>query len=290
MEAFAVAIGAVTPFLVYLSLGALMRKSGLVRESFLLELNQMLFLCFFPITMFANTHALAVDVSQCLPLLLLCAGLLAAVIAVSLVVVPRLEPVDARRGVIIQCLNRSNLVLYALGMTETLFGAPGVALASVVVAIFVPIYNVAAIIVLEYYRGGTNSLPALVRKVATNPLLVGGVTGIVFSLLGIHLPAVLEDTVSKLSGVTTPMAMIVLGGTLHASGVARNLRAIVATLATKMMVIPAVAVAACVLLGLPPLETFVCFIMFGAPVAASVQTRKNQRLFPSRSRHAVRDS
>ena len=272
MDALTVAINAVAPYLIYLSMGLFFRKSGLIKESFLLELNQVIFSCFYPITMFYNTHAISVSFAESSLLIAVCSALLAAVIAVSVIIVPKLVKENARRGVIIQCLNRSNIVLYAIGMAETLFGAEGAAMASVIVAIFVPVYNVAAIIVLEYYRGGSNSPVALVKKIFTNPLFLGAMVGLAFSFAGIVLPTAIESTVSKLSALTTPLAMIILGGTIHASGVARDLKVIVATLAAKMLLIPAVAVAVCALVGLPQLETFVCFIMFGTPISANAYT------------------
>ena len=272
MEALSVAVSAVTPYLIYLAAGWIFVRCGLAREDFLAQLNQMIFRCFFPITMFYNTHAISVSFAESGRLVALCAVLLAMLIAASLAVVPRLERENTRRGVIIQGLYRSNIVLFAIGMVETLFGTAGVALTSVIVAIFVPTYNVIAIVLLEHYRGGTNSASELAGKVFSNPLFLGGMAGIAFSLTGLVLPVPVESTVSKLSALTTPLAMIVLGGTIHARDVARDLKTIAAVLATKMLAVPVVAVACCVVLGFSRLETFVCFIMFATPHAASSYT------------------
>ena len=243
--AFVVAVNAVTPFLVYLTLGWFARKSGLVREPFLQEMNQFVFRCFFPITMFYNTHAIQVSFSDSSQLIVVCAGLLVLVVALSVAIVPRLVQENARRGVII--------------------------------AIFVPVYNVLAIIVLESYRGGASDVRMLVRRVLTNPLFVGGMAGLAFSFAGLHLPDALESSVAKLSAVTTPLAMIILGGTIRFSGVVRDRMAIVATLGIKMLVLPAVAVAICALLGMTQLETFVCFTMYATPVAASAYTMSQNK-------------
>ena len=271
-NALSVAVDAVTSYLIFLAAGWLIVRARLAREGFLQELNQFVFVTLYPITMFYNTHAISVSFAESRLLIGVCFALLVSVIAIWVAVVPKVERDDARRCVIIQCLNRSNIVLYAIGMAETLFGAEGVALASVVVAIFVPVYNVAAIVVLEYYRGGSNSVPALARKVVTNPLFLGAMVGLAFSLVGMRLPQAVESTVSKLSALTTPLAMIVLGGTIHVSGVMRDMRTIAWVLVAKMLLIPAVAVAACAVAGLPQLETFVCFIMFGTPVSANAYT------------------
>ena len=43
--------------------------------------------------------------------------------------------------------------LFAIPLTESVFGSEGVALASMMIAVVVPIYNVVAVVVLEYFRG-----------------------------------------------------------------------------------------------------------------------------------------
>lgn len=272
MEALTVAINAVVPYLIYLSLGYLFKKWKIIEEEFYLKLNQIIFMAFYPITMFYNTHSISVSFSESALLIGVCAALLAAVILVSVIVVPMLEKDNRRRGVIIQCLNRSNIVLYALGMAESLFGSEGVALASVIVAIFVPVYNIAAIIVLEYYGGGKPNAKALFLKVIKNPLFLGAAVGLVFSAIGLKLPACIESTVSKLSALTTPLAMMILGGTMHAASIRKNMKCIVSTLAAKMILIPAAAVAVCALMRMPALETFIVFIVFGTPISANAYT------------------
>lgn len=185
---------------------------------------------------------------------------------------PVVEEDNRRRGVLIQCLNRSNIVLYALGMAESLFGSEGTALASVIIAVFVPVYNISAIIVLEYYGGSSPRPKELLARIIQNPLFLGAVIGLLFSAAGLKLPAFLETAVTKLSSMTTPLAMIILGGTIHASGIRKNLKCIISLLGVKLIVIPAAAVCSAVFLKMTPLEIFIIFIMFGTPVSANAYT------------------
>lgn len=56
MSSFLVAVNAVVPFLIYISFGYGVRRSGLADETFLGRLNQLVFKAFFPILMFNNLY------------------------------------------------------------------------------------------------------------------------------------------------------------------------------------------------------------------------------------------
>ena len=91
------------------------------------------------------------------------------------------------------------------------------------VTIVVPLYNVMAVIVLEYYRGCRPKLVPLLKKIFTNPLILGALAGGAFTMLGVRIPSVLEAPIHQLSALTTPLALFVLGGTLQFSSIREHL-------------------------------------------------------------------
>ena len=126
-----------------------------------------------------------------------------------------------------------------------------------------------AVLILEYFRGGKPSLPQLLKKMITNPMIMGAAVGAVFLWLGIRLPACVEKPVKEYAALCTPLACFVMGGTLQFSSVRKNLRYLVPTLTVKLVLVPAIIVAVSVLLGFSPLERFVLYSQFAAPVAAA---------------------
>ena len=73
----------------------------------------------------------------------------------------------------------------------------------------VPLYNIAAVLVLTLMRPGRGRLErALLKKtfwdVASNPILIG----ILWSLLRIPQPVIFQKTLSNFAGVATPMGLI----------------------------------------------------------------------------------
>ncbi len=269
MDAMMTAVNAVVPYLIYLMLGSFFRRTNVTDEPFLKKLNSWVFLAIFPITMFANTHKLKFEFASAIKVITVGGILIALLITCSVLVINRLNMDNSRRGVIAQGMYRSNTVLFALGLAESVLGEEGAALAAVTVALFVPIYNVIAIVMLESYRGGKTDAKSLVKKILKNPLFMGAAAGVLFSLTGFVLPEVLESTISKLSGMATPLALIALGGTMKMSSIKKDMRVIAIVSELKMVIVPAIVASVCVLTGMTSVETFVVFILFATPIAVS---------------------
>lgn len=269
MTHFLTAVNAVMPFLVYITFGYGIKTFGLADEAFLRRLNRLVFQAFFPVMMFYNLYHN--EGTQLHMGRLILTGMLGEVVLVVILVliVPRLVKENAKRGVLIQAIYRSNFVLYAIPLTESVFGQSGVALTSMMVAIVVPFYNVTAVIILEYFRGGKLNLGELVKKVMMNPMILGALAGGLFLLLGIRLPECVEKPISQLSALTTPLALFILGGTLRFSSMKKNLPLIMPAVFMKLAAIPAIMVLISIAVKMEPLDRFVMLTMFATPTATA---------------------
>lgn len=271
MESFLIAVNAVMPFLIYISFGYGVVRSGLADEAFMNKLNKVIFRAFFPLLMFNNMYQLKRDFS--LNLTLVATAVLSVLLlqAILLLVVPRLVKENPRRGVIIQAIYRSNFVLFGIPLAANLFGDDGSALASMMVAIVIPVYNVTAVIILEMFRsdGGKTNPLVLARNVCTNPLILGAAVGLIFFALRIKLPSSVEGPVSQFAGMTTPLALFVLGGTLHFSAIRGNLKYIVPSMTLKLALLPLLITLLATALGFSNVERFVIFEMYATPVATA---------------------
>lgn len=269
MESFLVAVNAVVPFLIYISFGYGVRLSGLVNETFMNKLNSMIFKAFFPLLMFDNLYKIKTGISLNPSMVALAVSSLLLLELLLILIVPRIVRDNPRRGVIIQAIYRSNFVLFGIPLTTGLYGARGAVLASMMIAIIVPIYNVTAVIILEMFNGGRIKPGALLKNVCTNPLIIGAAAGLIFFFLGIRLPECVAGPVSQFAGMTTPLALFVLGGTMHFSAIRKNAKYLFPPIFIKLAVLPALILAAAGALGLDGLERFILFTMFATPVATS---------------------
>ncbi|MBR1440603.1 MAG: AEC family transporter [Lachnospiraceae bacterium] len=269
MENLMIATAAVVPFIVYILMGAIAKKAGAVKEDFLKQLNSVAFKVFFPFIMFDNLYDAdfsTLNGSFYVPFAVVATLCL---IALALLIVPRLEKENARRGVIIQAVFRSNAVLYAIPLVTSVFGDAGAAKASILVAFVVPLYNIVSVIVLEYYRGGRVSAGKMLLNILKNPLIKGAIAGAIFNLLPVTMPVPLVKPIAQLSAMATPLALFVLGGTLHLSDVRKNSRVLAAGSLIKLVFVPAVMAFIMYRLSFDPVELFVVFCTFATPVAAA---------------------
>lgn len=272
MDSFYVAVTAVTPFLIYMGLGWLLRRTGLVDELFLHKLNSVSFKVFFPPMMFNCIYGLeGRDLNINWLFIASALAALAVVVTALLIIVPRLEPRNDRRGVIIQGIYRTNIVFFAMPLAQSVFGADSLVPSSLLVAIVVPTYNVLAVIILEYYRGARPSVGSLVLRVLKNPLIIGFLVGFLFYFAQIRLPECIESPVTTLGNLAIPLALIALGGTIRLRETQENAGIIARTLTVKMGVLPALSLAVFSVLHIPlsTIERFLLLVMFAAPIASS---------------------
>ena len=269
MENLQIATSAVIPFMVYIFLGMIAKKSGAVKESFLKELNGVVFKVFFPFIMFNNLYD--VDFSR-----LSNAGYVAFAFVATLIVifacfffVPVFVKENPRRGVVMQAIFRSNSVLFAIPLTESVFGKEGAVMASIMVAFIVPLYNIASVAILEYFRGGRVSFPVLLKNILKNPLIIGAIAGVVFNILPVTMPTSLVKPIAELNSMATPLSLFFIGGSLHAANMKRDVLPLCTGISLKLVIIPSIMVTVMSLVGISGAELFVVFCMFATPVAAA---------------------
>lgn len=259
-----------------MSVGFFVRKSRIIREDVLPDINNLVFCIFLPILLFSNIYGTEIQgiVRAKLIIFTLSAILIAYLGAVILSVL--VEKNNRSRGSIIQSIYRSNLVLMGLPLAASIYGDNNVGVTAVMVSLIVPIYNVLAVITLEVFRGTEIRFRRVLSGILKNPLIIGGAAGILASLLDIRLPAVIEGIISDTAGAATPMALIVLGASIKFSSIDRCRRNLMIGVAGRLVVVPALCLSAGALLGFRDVEFVTLIAVFASPVAVSAFTMASQ--------------
>ena len=269
-ESFMVALNAVAPFLILLSVGFLAVRTGLTDRAFMNRLNTLNFRLFFPFLMFNNIYGAKPENLPSLTLMI--AGPLSVILVILVLmwIVPRIVKENPRRGVIIQGIFRSNFIIYGIPLTTYVFGAEKSSVAGMMTLIMVSLFNTAGVIVLEIFReGGKVRLKPLLLGLLKNPLLQGCAAGLLFYLLQIRLPDFIASPVSSLASLATTLAMIVLGANLVFEELKKNRKPITAVLLVRLVLLPLIMLPLGWLIGLCGVELFLILMIFGTPVATS---------------------
>jgi predicted permease len=187
-----------------------------------------------------------------------------------------MEKDNAKRGVMIQGMFRSNFVLFGLPVAISLCGEENIGITSLLLGIIVPIYNVLAVITLETFRGTKPSVKKIVIGIMKNPLIIASVLGVGMYLLQIELPYTIEKTVVDIGKVATPLALIALGGGFAFHKVKGDIEQLMVSVVGKLVISPLFMVTAAVLLGFRNEVLVPILLMSGAPAAVSSYTMAEQ--------------
>lgn len=152
----------------------------------------------------------------------------------------------------------------ALALAERLAGAPGVAWQALLMAVCVPVCNVAAVWPLAK-QGGHGYL----KELARNPLILATLSGLACNLGGLQLPDLVATTLSRIGAAALPLGLMAVGAGLR-FGALRDAPWLAAGLmGTRHLVLPAVGIALVLWLDLPPAQQAVIVAFAAMPTAAS---------------------
>jgi predicted permease len=129
----------------------------------------------------------------------------------------------------------------ALALAARLGGSEGLAGMALLLAVCVPVVNVAAVWPLSRLarQGGQGFLRELVR----NPLIGATLAGLAFNGLGWRLPEVVATTCARLGSAALPLGLMAVGAGLTMGALREAPRLAAALLAIRHAVLPALAVA-----------------------------------------------
>lgn len=270
LDSFMVAFNAVAPFLILLGIGFGAVRLKWTDREFMNRLNTLNFKLFFPFMMFNNVYAAKPENMPSVRLI--ATGVVSVILLVILLVilVPKFEKENSRRGVLIQAIFRSNFVIYGIPLTTYVFGEEISSVCGMMVMIMVSLFNVASVAVLELFReGGKIRIGTLLKGLAKNPLLQGCAAGLLCYLLQIRLPVFIATPVSSLAGLATTLALVVLGANLKFEELKKNSRTISIALGVRLILLPLIMVPLGYVIGLRGVELFLILMIFGTPVATA---------------------
>jgi predicted permease len=267
MENLLLSFQVVAPLMIYMIIGVLLRRTGVVDERVMRGANNIVYYVTLPLMCYRAIAASDISAMFDTPYLLYMAAGILALYALAALFVPVLCKENKRRGVLILGVFRSNDAIFGLPVAAALLGADHLGLMSVTISMSVPLFGILAVVAMERYRGEQVRFGQVLLRMIKNPLLIACFAGFVVNLLNIKMPDVVQKPIDSLAAVTSPLAFILLGGTISFAAVKKNRAAITAISLIRLLAAPLVTVAALLLLGFRGEFIVVALIIFGAPVA-----------------------
>lgn len=264
-------LNATVPIFLLMVLGAVFRRIGFFDQILADRLNSFVFKVSLPVMLFRDLVESNFFAVWDLPFVLFCflVSLLSIFISAAISKAIRNRPM---RGEFVQASYRSSIALLGTAFLENIYGTAGAA--SLVIIGAVPLYNVAAVIALSLTSPGQNGLDRAALKralkgIATNPILLGIVAGLVWTLLRIPFPPILQKTVSSVSATATPLGLMALGASFDWKKAAGCWRPAVTATVLKLVVFTALFLPAAAAMGVRDDKLVAVLAMLGSPTTVS---------------------
>jgi predicted permease len=92
----------------------------------------------------------------------------------------------------------------------------------------------------------------------------------------LRIPVLFEKFLAEIASIATPVALIILGGSVTYSSVKHNMRHLVLGVANRLIIVPAIGLGISILLGFRGLELILLLSLFASPAAVSSYTMAQQ--------------
>ena len=276
MENLILSFNIVLPIFLILSLGYILKKLKILDELTTKNMNSVNFKLFLPLLLFYNVYKTDLSVVFNPKLLIFSIISVILVFLLLFIIIPLLEKDNRKRGVIIQGIFRSNFVIFGVPVCEALFGQNATGVASMLIAVVVPLFNFLAVICLEIYRGGNINFKKIIKGIITNPLIIASIIGLFFIYFKIKLPTPIEKTINDISKIATPLAFILLGSSFTFSAFSFYIKQLSITLLGKLIIVPGIVLYIAALLGFRNIELTCLLSVFASPTAVSSYTMAEQ--------------
>lgn len=284
MDSLIFAINAVAPIILMVAIGYFLKRWGLMNAGFAKAANKLVFRLFLPVMLFLNVYKIENFDGMNFGYVAYVIGMVLAIFLLAVPAVIAFEKNQQRRGALLQATFRSNYALIGIPLAQALFGQEGVAVATLLSAAVVPMFNVLAVISLSVFRPGGEkpSVKMILLGILKNPLILSIAAGL--AALGLRAllagwgvsfrladVAPLYKVLEYLSGLATPMALLVLGAQFEFSAIKELRREIIFGVLIRVGIVPLLGIGVAFLLrehfsG----AHFAAFVaVFATPVAVS---------------------
>ena len=152
----------------------------------------------------------------------------------------------------------------ALALAERLGGPQGLAWMALLIALCVPLCNVAAVWPLARQGGH-----AYHRELLRNPLILSTAAGLLANLMGLKFPDAVATTLQRIGQAAVPLGLMAAGAGLQLGGLRAAPGLAAALLSVRHLVLPMVAIGLVSWLDLPRAQATVVVAFAALPTASS---------------------
>lgn len=272
MENLIFSLNATIPIFLVMIVGYILRRVHMVDDAFVKTLNSFNYKITLPVL-------LVVDIAEAdfyavwdTKFVLFCFLVtLSCILAISFVSFFFIKD-KLIKGEFIQASYRGSAAVLGVAFMQNIYGTS--AIAPLMILATVPLYNVAAVVILSVTSPESDgfdkgSLKKSLKGIMTNPIIWGILIGMILSVARIEMPLVINKTLHNFSVLATPLALIGLGAGFEGKKALAKLKPTIASTLIKLFVMPAIFLPLAATMGFRNEKMVAILIMLGAPTTVS---------------------
>jgi predicted permease len=252
------------PVFLIIICGYLFKKSKFPGDDFWPGTEKIVYYFLYPALLFSSSAGASWEFFSVASMVWAILGAMFVMSGILLLLRPRLTRNDASFTSVFQgSLRFTSYIGFAAAFS--LFGNEGLYLAAVFITVMIPMVNILCVMVLVRYGGQKSGLYWIFATVIKNPLIIACLAGMAFNLLGLQLPAMLQNFTIILGRGSLPLGLLAVGASLQVSSIQKAGKEVIYACLLKLALMPLLMWLSCTLFEVDALSTAVAVLFAALP-------------------------
>ncbi|WP_026651407.1 AEC family transporter [Butyrivibrio proteoclasticus] len=278
MENLIFSLNATLPLFLLMALGYIFNRINLMDERAANWMNKFVFKVALPVVVFEDLATQDFRQNFNLKFILYC--FITTVVSIALISLlgRLLVKTTSRRGEFVQGAYRSSAALLGMAFIHNIYGDGSTGMAPLMILGSVPLYNIFAVIILtltvpRIETEKDEPKEKLVKKtvigIVTNPIILGILLGLVWSLIRIPMPKIMGTVVDNVGCLATPLGLMSMGATFKFKEAIKDIKPAVVASFIKLFGLVALFIPVAVYLGFAGEQIVAILVMLGSATTVS---------------------
>ncbi len=261
------------PIFLVMALGWALKQIGMLDEHFVSVGNKFNFQVTLPVLLFRDISSVDIGAVFDLQYVLFCALASSACFWAIWGCTKLFLKNQYMVGAFVQASFRSSAAVMGLAFIQNIYGQSAMGPLMIIGA--VPLYNIYSVLVLTFEgqqgqaAGQREKIRQAFCSILKNPMIISIFLGLLVSLCGIRFPLLVDKTVSQVSQIATPLALVTLGAGFEGRKALAKLKPTLAASFIKLVAQPMVLLPVALAMGFEGEKLIGILIMLASPTTPS---------------------
>ena len=244
-------------------IGWVIRRVGIIDESFTIKANDYVFKIGLPVLLFKDLNSVDFHNNFSFNLLIYCMVVTTVMVALIWILTE-----------IFMKEERSSAAVLGIAFIENMYDSAG--MAPMMIVGVVPLFNSYSVLVLTFKGMKDNDKGdkrAVIKKamvnIAKNPIIWGVILGLLSSLLEMDYPQVIDRTINGIAQTATPFALICVGASFEGGKAIKKIKPALFATFIKLIALPAVFLPFAIMLGFRYQELVSILVLLASPTTVT---------------------